>query len=193
MFPRGSFSCMQVEEVSLWPQARPKWTEKTIEAVGDLAGNPLDPRKTRSQFHGAYFANELRLDDNYYMMVGYNPKSYYESSHDPIWKTTMQEEFNSLQENETWELVPLPPKRKLVQCKWVYRNKFADDGSEIKYNAILVSKLFSQFQGLYYTDTFSPVAKMESIRLVLAIVASKSWEVHHMDVKSAIIHGELQE
>ena len=105
----------------------------------------------------------------------------------------MQEEFKSLQDNETWELVPLPSKRKLVQCKWVYRTKVAENGSNIKYKARLVSKGFSQFQGLEYTNTFALVAKMDSIMLVLAIVASKRWEVHHMDVKSDFIHGDLHE
>ena len=57
------------------------------------------------------------------MMVGYDPQKYQEASLDPIWKTFMQEEFNSLQDNETWELVPFPSKMKLVQCKWVYRTK----------------------------------------------------------------------
>ena len=99
----------------------------------------------------------------------------------------MQYEFNSLQENEIWEFVPLPPKRKLVQCKWVYRTKIAVDGSDIKYMAILVSKLFSQVQGVDYTKTLASIAKMDSIKLVLAIAASKCWEVHHMDVKSAFL------
>ena len=80
-----------------------------------------------------------------------------------------------------------------MQCKWVYRNKVVIDSSENKYKAILVSKCFSQVQGVYYTDTFAPVANMDSIRLVLAIVASKHWEVHHMDVKSDFIHGDLHE
>ena len=105
----------------------------------------------------------------------------------------MQEKFNSLQENETWELVPLPPNRKLVQCKWVYRTKVVFYGSDIKYNSRLVSKGFFQVHGVDYTDTFAPVAKMDSIRLVLAISTSKRWEVHHMDVKSEFLHGELQD
>ena len=112
--------------------------------VGDLAGNPLDPRKTRSQFHGAYFSNELSLVEYFYIMVRYNPQSHQESSYDPIWKSSMQEEFNSRHENETWELVPLPPKRKLVQCKWVYRTKVSSDGCYIIYKYILFSKGFSQ-------------------------------------------------
>ena len=69
----------------------------------------------------------------------------------------------------------------------------ADDGSDIKYKANLVSKFFSQFHGLDYTKTFASVAKMDSIRLVLVIVASKRWEVHHMDVKIVFIHSDLHE
>ena len=69
------------------------------------------------------------------MIIGSNPNSYEEASHDPIWKTTMQEEFNSLQDNETWELVPFPSKRKLVQCKRVYRKKVDADGSGINYKS----------------------------------------------------------
>ena len=105
----------------------------------------------------------------------------------------MQEYFNSLQDNETWELVSLPSKRKLVQCKWVYTNKVSPDGYDVKYNSILVSKWFSQVQWVEYIETFAPVTNMDSIRLVLVIVASKRWEVHHMDVKSAFIHGEIKE
>ena len=93
--------------------------------------------------------------------------------------------------NKTWELVPLPPKRKVVQCKWVYWTKIATDGSYIKNKAILVAKGYSRFHGFYYTETFVSVAKMDSIRLVLALAASKCWEVHHMDVKSVFLHGEI--
>ena len=127
------------------------------------------------------------------MMAGYDLQSYHKLLLEPIWKTTMQEDFNSLQENETWELVPLPSKRKLVQCKWVYMTKVDVDGSDIKYKARLVAKGFSQVQGVEYTETFAPVGKLDSIKIVLTIVASKRWEVHHMDVKSDFIHGDLHE
>ena len=81
-----------------------------------------------------------------------------------------------------------------MQCKWVYRTKVADYASDIKCKASLVSKLFSQFQAVDYTNTLSSVAKMDSIRLFsLSIVASKHWEVHHMDVNSDFIHGGLHE
>ena len=88
-------------------------------------------------------------------------------------------------------MVPLPPKRKVVQCKWVYQTKLVVDGSDVKHKARLVAKGYSQVHGVYYIETFAPVAKMDSIRLVLALTASKCWEVHHMDVKSAFLHGEI--
>ena len=105
----------------------------------------------------------------------------------------MQEEFKSLKDKDTQESVPFPSKRKLVQCKWVYRTKVAFDGSDIKYQFRFVSKGFSQVQGVDYIDTFALVSKVDSISVVLVVVASKRWEVHHMDVKSDFIHGEIHE
>ena len=105
----------------------------------------------------------------------------------------MKEEFISLQKNNTWELVDLPPGRNLVQCKWVYKTMFPADGSPLKYKARLVSKGYSQVHGIDYNDTFAPMAKMDSIRLVLAIAAYNHWEVHNMDFKSSFFHGDLNE
>ena len=78
--------------------------EKTIEFDGDLVGNPLDPRKTISQFHTASFASEVYISEKCFMIVVSDPQSYQEASIEPRWKKTMQEEFNSLHENETWVL-----------------------------------------------------------------------------------------
>ena len=105
----------------------------------------------------------------------------------------MDEEINSFQKNTTWEIVSLPTRTKLVQCKWVFWTKVATDGRTYKYNARLVAKGFSRVQGVDYHETFAPVAKMDSIRLVLAISASKNWEVHHMDVKSTFILVDIHE
>ena len=105
----------------------------------------------------------------------------------------MKEEFSSLQKNNTWELVDLPLGRKLVQCKWVFKNKFDADGSPLKYREILVAKGYSYVHGIDYNETFAPMAKMDSIRLALAIAASKQCEVHHMDVKCDFLNGDLTE
>ena len=87
----------------------------------------------------------------------------------------------------------LPPRRKLVQCKWVYKTKFAADGSPLKYKARLVAKGYSQVHGIDYNETLAPMEKMDSIRLALAITALKQWEVHHMDVKCDFLNGYLTE
>ena len=85
-----------------------------------------------------------------------------------------------------------PPGRNLVKCKWVFKTKFCSDGYPLKYKQILVAKVFSQVQSIDYNKTFALVAKMDSIRLVLAIATFKQWEVHHMDVKSAFIRGYIK-
>ena len=101
-----------------------------------------------------------------YLMVESDPYTYEYAAHDPICQTTMKEEFSLLQKNNTWELVDLPPGRKLVQCKWVSKIEFAIDGSPLKYKEILATKGYSQVQGIDYNETFVPVTKMDSIRLV---------------------------
>ena len=105
----------------------------------------------------------------------------------------MNEEYRSLLANNTWDLVPLPKGRKLVRCRWVYKTRFGPNGKVDRHKARLVAKGFSQVEGIDYTKTFSHVAKMNSICLVLSLVASFKWEVHQMDVKSTFLHGDLNE
>ena len=90
----------------------------------------------------------------------------------------MDEEYRSLMVNNTWDLLPLPKGRKLVRCKWVYRTKYASDGSVEILKARLAAKGFSQVEGIDYNETFALVEKMNSIRLVLSLVALHNWEVH---------------
>ena len=103
----------------------------------------------------------------------------------------MEEEYNSLMENNTWDLVLLPKGRKMVRCKWIYQTKFVVDGSIDKHNAKLVAKGFSQVLGIDYTKTFALVTKMNSIHLTLAIVVAHGWVVHQVDVKSSFLNGDL--
>jgi hypothetical protein len=105
----------------------------------------------------------------------------------------MNEEYHSLMENDTWDLVPIPKGRKLVKCKWVYRNKHASYGSVERHKARLVAKVFSQVEGIDYNETLASVEKMNSIHLVLSLATSHKWEVHQMDVKFTFLHEYLQE
>ena len=109
-----------------------KWAANTIHAAGELAGNPNDPRRTRSQFESAMCMKDPMFAEKCYLMVESDPQTYEDAVGDPIWQASMKEEFSSLQKRNTWELVDLPPGRKLVQCKWVYKTKFAAYGSPLK-------------------------------------------------------------
>jgi hypothetical protein len=105
----------------------------------------------------------------------------------------MKKKYNSLIENNTWELVPLPSNMKLVICKWIFKEKRDSSGYITNYKAWLVDKCFSRVQGIDYVETFSSVAKIDSIQLALAITTSRKWEVHHMDVKNEFLHGYINE
>jgi hypothetical protein len=105
----------------------------------------------------------------------------------------MQEELQAHEENHTWDIVPCPTGVKSIGCKWVYSIKLRSDGSLDRYKARLVSLGNRQEYGINYEKTFAPVAKMTTVRLIIAIAASKGWSLRQMDVKNAFLYGDLQE
>ena len=109
------------------------------------------------------------------------------------WKEAMESEFQSLINNKTWELVPLPKGHKSIGCKWIFKIKYSSDGSVERYKARLVALGYLQKEGIDYTETFAPVAKMTSIRTLLALAATDDAEIHQMDVKTAFLNGDLEE
>ena len=104
----------------------------------------------------------------------------------------MKDEMDSLLSNQTWELAKLPEGKKALQNKWVYRIKEEHDGSK-RYKARLVVKGFEQKEGIDYTEIFSPVVKLMTIRAVLGLVAKEDLHLQQMDVKTAFLHGDLEE
>ena len=124
------------------------------------------------------------------------PNTYVEalkSQHRNHWKQACDNEINSLQKNKTWKLLPLPPGRKAIACKWVFKIKENSDGSIDRFKARLVAKGYSQKYGIDYEETFSPVVKFTSIRVILSIAAKLSMDVQQMDVKTAFLNGDLDE
>jgi histone deacetylase 1/2 len=105
----------------------------------------------------------------------------------------MKEEYSALLENQTWRLVPPSSSKNLIDCKWVYRVKTRADGTIDRYKARLVAKGFKQRYGIDYEDTFSPVVKIATIRIVLSIAVSRGWHLRQLDVKNAFLHGVLEE
>ena len=109
------------------------------------------------------------------------------------WEQAMHEEMDALDVNETWELVPLPEGKKSIGYKWVYKVKHNSDGTVSRYKARLVAKGYAQMYGIYYEETFSPVAKMAIVCTIIVMAASKGWLLHLMDKKNPFLHGDLQE
>lgn len=121
------------------------------------------------------------------------PADHEEALKDPKWKKAMEEEMSMIHKNKTWELVNKPEGRKIIGVKWVYRTKLNADNSINKHKARLVVKGYAQIFGVDYSETFAPVARLDTIRLLLALSAQKGWKVFQLDVKSAFLNGVLQE
>ena len=105
----------------------------------------------------------------------------------------MEEEMTSMRSNHVWKLVDLPKGRKTIGNKWVLKIKRKADGSIERYKAHLVAKGYTQQEGIDYEETFSPIVRFTSIRLILAIVVNLDLELHQMDVKTAFLNGKLDE
>jgi histone deacetylase 1/2 len=121
------------------------------------------------------------------------PKTVKQALLDPSWKSAMQVEYDALLQNNTWSLVPLPPNRQAIGCKWVFRLKENPDGTVNKYKARLVAKGFHQRQGFDFLETFSPVVKPVTIRVILTIAITKRWSIQQLDVNNAFLNGVLDE
>ena len=109
------------------------------------------------------------------------------------WEAAMDEEYNSLLANGTWELTPLPKQRKSVSCKWVFKTKRDAKGDIVRHKARLVARGFSQVYGVDFNETFAPVVKFTTIWCILALGTALDLEMHQMDVKTAFLNGDLEE
>jgi hypothetical protein len=111
----------------------------------------------------------------------------------PLWKEAINDEMDSIMGNGTWELADLPKGKKPIGSKWIFKRKYYPDGSISAYKARLVAKGFRQREGIDYFDTYAPVARISSIRTLIAISALKGLYIHQMDVKTAFLNGYLKE
>jgi hypothetical protein len=110
------------------------------------------------------------------------------------WMGAMHEEMESLDKNDTWEIVRLPSSKKAIKCKWIFKRKEGMTPKEPpRFKARLVDKGFSQILGIDYSDVYSPVVKHSSIRTFLSHVAVHDYELEQLDVKTAFLHGDLEE
>jgi hypothetical protein len=118
--------------------------------------------------------------------------TFAEAEQDAAWRAAMQEEIDSVERNRTWELADLPQGHRAITLKWVYKLKRNEAGEIVKHKARLVVRGFVQQEGIDFDEAFAPVVRMESVRLLLALAAQEGWQVHHMDVKSGFLNGNLK-
>ncbi|GKA90375.1 ribonuclease H-like domain-containing protein [Tanacetum coccineum] len=125
--------------------------------------------------------------------ISHLPKSYNVAFYDPNWQNTMSNEYNALLKNNTWTLMPRPTTANIVRCMWLFRHMFLADGTSVRYKARLVVNGSTQIEGIDVDETFSPVVKPGTIRMVLSLALSRHWLVHQLDIKNAFLHGDLTE
>jgi histone deacetylase 1/2 len=111
----------------------------------------------------------------------------------PGWKAAMDDELTALHQNETWRLVPHTPNMHVIGSKWVFKTKLKPDGTLDRLKARLVAKGYHQIDGIDYIETFSPVIKPGTIRIILTIALVKHWPIRQLDVKNAFLHGNIME
>ena len=159
----------------------------------DQKSNPPELRRSTRErktpsFYGQEYSNICEVPKS--------PTSYQEAAAGPDkekWEAAMKTEIASLKENDVWDLVELPVDKKVVGCKWVYKVKTGADGSVQRYKARLVAQGFTQKYGTDFDETFCPVVRQESLRLLIALSVQHGLTLHQIDVTTAFLNGKLEE
>lgn len=121
------------------------------------------------------------------------PQNVKEACKYECWVKEMDEELEHIEKNNTWELVPRPKDKNVIGTKWVFKNKLNENGEVIRNKARLVCKGYAQQEGIDFEETFAPVARLEAIRMFLALSSFQKFKVFQMDMKSAFLNGDLEE
>ncbi|KAJ0542271.1 putative RNA-directed DNA polymerase [Helianthus annuus] len=161
------------------PTPPPPSSTTTRTRPPNLRSNPKQTKPYNASFHTSTAESE--------------PTTFTVANADPNWRKAMAEEYSSLMRHGTWTLVPYDPRSNVVDCKWVYRLKKDQHGCVQRYKARLVAKGFHQQHGIDYTETFSPVVKATTIRVVLSLAVQHKWPLRQLDVQTAFLYGDLKE
>ena len=116
------------------------------------------------------------------------PRNVYQALQDENWKMAIIEEMAALEKNGTWEIMDLPEGKKAVGSKWVFTLKYKSDGSLERYKVRLVAQGFTQIQGLDYEEMYAPVAKLNSIWILLSLAVNLDWKLHQLDIKNTFLN-----
>lgn len=149
------------------------------------------PRRMRS-LEDIYEDTEEINDELHCLFVDCESLSFQEAVQDKKWRAAMDEEIKSIEKNNTWELTSLPNGHESIGVKWVYKFKKNAKGEIEKYKARLVVKGYKQKHGVDYDEVFAPVARMETIRLIISLAAQEKWKIYQMDVKTVFLNGFIE-
>lgn len=123
----------------------------------------------------------------------FEPSTVQEALEPKPWKEAMDAKYQSLLKNNTWELVDLPPSNRVIGCKWIFKTKYKIDGSIDKHKDRIVAKGYAQKEGIDYDETFAPITKIKTLRMIFSLAAQFCWKLYQMDVESVILNGYLKE
>ena len=174
------------------PPADIQWATPPQGQSADSEGVPLRFRTLNDLYDNTEELENLQYS-GLCLLAADEPASVDEALGEKVWKKAMETELQSIKDSETWHLSDLPRGHKAIGLKWVFKVKRDDAGEVVKHKARLVAKGYAQKQGVDYDEVFAPVARIETVRILFALAAQGDWEVHHMDVKSAFLNGDLQE
>ncbi|XP_073153942.1 uncharacterized protein [Henckelia pumila] len=183
LFFENVFPCKSKKEPSSF--------KRSHEAMEQEVNHEVEPRRSKRARTEKFFGPDFIT-----FMLESEPQIFKEainSSEGPQWKEAINFEIESILQNHTWKLVDLPPGSKPLGYKWIFKRKMKSDGTIEKYKARMVIKGYHKREGLDYFDTYSPVTRITSIRVILSIAALRNLEVHQIDVKTAFLNGDLEE
>ena len=167
-------------------------TNKQIVNVKESKSHPLD--NVIGKINERTLRSKAQNESNDFCFVStIEPKNINEAIKDESWIIAMQEELNQFVRNDVWTLVPPPRSQTIIGTKWVFRNKMDENGIVSRNKARLVAQGYNQQEGIDYDETFAPVARLESIRILLAYACAHNFKLFQMDVKSAFLNGVINE
>ena len=123
----------------------------------------------------------------------FKPQFFHQAVSYPHWDEAMKVELDAMETNNTWSIVPLPPDKHSIGCKWVYKIKFKSDATVERYKARLVAKGYTQQEGVDFLETFSPVAKLVTVKILLVLDSVNNWHLAQLDVNNAFLNRDLAE
>lgn len=128
-----------------------------------------------------------------FALTAVDPMTYEEAKMNLEWVDAMNKEMEAVCKNQTWELTTLHEGKKAIGLKWVFKSKFKPDGTLLKKKVRVVAKGYAQREGEDYDKIFSPIARIETIRLFMALGTQRRWRLYQLDVKTTFLNGELKE